>query len=64
MDSRIKELESSISALRNDLEQVKDKEDKGKSSAEEATGQINQYKKEVQGTVLVPHATILDISLH
>lgn len=48
MDSRIKELESSISALRNDLEQVKDKEDKGKSSAEEATGQINQYKKEVQ----------------
>jgi outer membrane murein-binding lipoprotein Lpp len=51
MDSRIKELESSISALRNDLEQVKDKEDKAKSSAEEATDLINRYEKEVQGKV-------------
>lgn len=60
MESRIKELESSISALRNDLEQVKDKEDKAKSSAEEATDHITRYEKEVKGTVF-PHATILDI---
>jgi outer membrane murein-binding lipoprotein Lpp len=61
MESRIKELESSISALRNDLEQVKDKEDNAKSSAEEATDQITRYEKEVKGMVLVPRATILDI---
>ncbi|KAF5482401.1 hypothetical protein F2P56_002975 [Juglans regia] len=48
MESRIKELEASISALKNDLEQVKDKEDRAKSSAEEVTGEVSQYKEEVQ----------------
>ncbi|KAG6662734.1 hypothetical protein I3843_03G247500 [Carya illinoinensis] len=48
MESRIKELEASISALKNDLEQVKDKEDRAKSSAEEVTGEVSQFKEEVQ----------------
>ncbi|KAG2719149.1 hypothetical protein I3760_03G256200 [Carya illinoinensis] len=48
MESRIKELEASISALKNDLEHVKDKEDRAKSSAEEVTGEVSQFKEEVQ----------------
>jgi structural maintenance of chromosome 1 len=58
MGSRIKELESSISALKNDLVQVKEREDQAKSTAEDATVEINRYKEEVQGTVLVPRVTI------
>ncbi|GMY06271.1 structural maintenance of chromosomes protein 1, partial [Fagus crenata] len=48
MGSRIKELESSISALKNDLVQVKEREDQAKSTAEDATVEINRYKEEVQ----------------
>lgn len=50
MESRIKELEASISALKSDLEQVKDKEENAKSSTEEVTDEISQFKEEVQGT--------------
>lgn len=63
MESRIKELEASISALKNDLEQVKDKEDRAKSSAEEVTGEVSQFKEEVQGTVLLPKLLMRSISL-
>ncbi|KAB1200942.1 Structural maintenance of chromosomes protein 1 [Morella rubra] len=48
MESRIKELEASISALKSDLEQVKDKEENAKSSTEEVTDEISQFKEEVQ----------------
>lgn len=64
MESRIKELEASISALKNDLEQVKDKEDRAKSSAEEVTGEVSQFKEEVQGTVLLPKLLMRSISLN
>nr|XP_023886387.1 structural maintenance of chromosomes protein 1-like isoform X2 [Quercus suber] len=48
MESRIKELESSISALKNYLVQIKDREDKAKSTADKASVEIIGYKKEVQ----------------
>lgn len=58
MESRILELESSISALKTDLVQIKVGEDKAKSTAEEANAEIIRYKGEVKGMVLLPHVTI------
>lgn len=56
-ESRISELESSISAFGNDLNQVQKREDETKSRAEEATNEISKWKDEVKGimTVTVVH---------
>ncbi|KAL5561912.1 hypothetical protein UlMin_031659, partial [Ulmus minor] len=48
MDSRIKELESSLCALENDLKQVQKRESEAKLSAEKAIGEINRWQDEVQ----------------
>lgn len=53
MTSRIRELESSLSALENDLKQVQNKEAELKSAAEKGTEDINQLKEEAQGIFLV-----------
>lgn len=49
MSSRIQELESSLSALENDLKRVQNKEAEAKLAAENATEEINQFKEEVKG---------------
>jgi len=46
MSSRIQELESSLSALKNDLKGLQNKEAKAKLALENATEQINQLKGE------------------
>jgi structural maintenance of chromosome 1 len=46
MSSRIQELESSVSALKNDLKQVQNQEAEVKLAAETATKDINQLKNE------------------
>lgn len=46
--SRIAKLESSLTALENDLKQVQKKEAQAKSAIEEATSEINRLKEEVQ----------------
>lgn len=51
MESRIKKLETSLSSLENDLRQVQKKEVDIKSATEEATGEINQWKEEMQGII-------------
>ncbi|XP_021898438.1 structural maintenance of chromosomes protein 1 [Carica papaya] len=48
VESRIKKLETSLSSLENDLRQVQKKEVDIKSATEEATGEINQWKEEMQ----------------
>ncbi|KAF7804635.1 structural maintenance of chromosomes protein 1 [Senna tora] len=48
MTSRIRELESSLSALEQDLKQVQNKEAELKSAAEKATEDIDQLKEEAQ----------------
>ncbi|GFZ20290.1 structural maintenance of chromosomes (SMC) family protein [Actinidia rufa] len=48
MDSRITKLESSLSALRNDLQEVIAKEKKLKSAMEKATDDIDHLKEEVK----------------
>lgn len=52
MESRIKELESSLSALENDLEQVQEKETEAKLSAEKAISEIKHWNEEVEGMTL------------
>ncbi|MCH82042.1 structural maintenance of chromosomes protein 1-like, partial [Trifolium medium] len=49
MNSRIQELESSVSALENDLKHVQNKESEAKLAAEKATEEINQLKDEAKG---------------
>lgn len=49
MESRIKELQHSISNLQKDLERVQKKEAEAKSAAEKASGEILRWKEEVQG---------------
>ena len=49
MTTRISELESSLSALEHDLEQIQHKEAETKLAAEKATEDINQLREEVQG---------------
>lgn len=49
MSSRIQELESSVSALENDLKRVQNKEAEAKLAAENATEEINQLKDEAKG---------------
>ncbi|KAK4273039.1 hypothetical protein QN277_021511 [Acacia crassicarpa] len=48
MTTRIRELESSLSALEHDLRQVQHKEAETKLAAEKATEDINQLKEEIQ----------------
>lgn len=52
MDSRIKELETSLSALENDLNQVQKREAEAKLTAEKAIGEIKRWNDEVQGMLL------------
>lgn len=49
MTSRIRELESSLSALEHDLKQVQNKEAEAKLAAEKATEDIDRLKEETQG---------------
>ena len=53
MGSRIKELESSISALENDLDRIQERETEAKSSAEKAISEIKHWNEEVEGTTLL-----------
>lgn len=53
MDSPIKELETSLSALGNNLKQLQKRETEAKLAAEKAIGEINRWKDEVQGVVLL-----------
>ena len=55
MDSRITKLESSLSALRNDLQEVIAKEKELKSAMEKATDAIDHLKEEVKGMFSAPH---------
>lgn len=48
MDSRIKELESSLNSLENNLKNVQKKESEAKVAAEKTTSEINRLKEEVQ----------------
>ncbi|KAK9281356.1 hypothetical protein L1049_004256 [Liquidambar formosana] len=48
MGSRITKLESSLSALENDLKQIQKKEAEAKLALEETTGDIDHWKEEVQ----------------
>ena len=59
MSSRIQELESSVSALENDLKRVQNKEAEAKLAAEEVTEEINQLKDEVKGMRGKNHASPL-----
>lgn len=52
MDSRIKELESSLNSLENNLKNVQKKESEAKVAAEKTTSEINRLKEEVQGMAL------------
>lgn len=49
MESRIKELESSLGALENDLEHVQNRESEAKLSAEKAISEIKRWNEEVEG---------------
>ena len=49
MESRIKELESSLSALENDLERIQARETEAKLSAEKAISEIKHWNNEVEG---------------
>lgn len=48
MDLRIKELESSLNSLENNLKNVQKKESEAKVAAEKTTSEINRLKEEVQ----------------
>jgi len=52
MDLRIKELESSLNSLENNLKNVQKKESEAKVAAEKTTSEINRLKEEVQGMAL------------
>lgn len=52
METRINELESSISALQNDLELIEKREADAKSAAEKAIREINELKDEVNGMAM------------
>lgn len=52
MESRIKELESSLSALENNLKEVQKREAEAKLAAEKAIGEIKRWNDEVQGMLL------------
>lgn len=53
MDSRITKLESFISSLENELKEVQKNEAEAKSAVENATGVVDQWKAEVQGSVSI-----------
>lgn len=59
MDTRIEELQSSISNLLKDLERVQKKEAEANSAAEKASDEIHQLKEEAQGMIIVWHGTVL-----
>lgn len=59
MDTRIEELQSSISNLLKDLERVQKKEAEANSAAEKASDEIDQLKEEAQGMIIVWHGTVL-----
>ena len=51
--SRIRKLESSISSLESDLEKIQKRKSELKELTEKATNEINNWKKEMGGTILV-----------
>lgn len=53
MESQIKELESSLSSLENDLRKIQNKEADAKSTAENANNDIDRWKEELAGKVLL-----------
>lgn len=55
MDSRITKLESSLSALRDDLNKVVSKEEELKSAMGKATDDIDNLKEEVKGMLSAAH---------
>lgn len=48
-ESRIRELESSLGALENDLDHVQRRESEAKLSAEKAISEIKRWNEEVEG---------------
>lgn len=55
MDYRVTKLESSLGALRSDLNEVMAKEEEIKSAMGKATDYINRLKEEVKGMLSAPH---------
>ena len=53
MESQIKELESSLSSLENDLRKIQNKEADVKSTAENASNDIDRLKEELAGKGLL-----------
>ena len=49
MESRINELQDSISKFKKALERVQKEEAAAKSAAEKASGEIDRWKEEIQG---------------
>lgn len=52
MDSRIKELESSLSAMEHNLKNIQNKEADIKAVAEKATEEIGKWKEEIKGMMV------------
>lgn len=52
MDSRIKELESSISTMENNLKNIQNKEADIKAVAEKAAEEIGKWKEEIKGMMV------------
>ena len=53
MESRIRKLESSLTALENELKQVQKKEAQIKLASDKATDEINKWKEEMKGNLVL-----------
>lgn len=53
MESQIKDLESSLSSLEHDLRRIQNKDAEAKSTAENASNDIDRLKEELGGKVLL-----------
>ena len=52
--SRIRKLEFSISSLESDLEKIQKRKSELKELTEKATNEINNWKKEMRGILVLP----------
>lgn len=53
MESRIRKLESSLTALENDLKHVQKKEAHLKLASDKATDEIDKWKEEMKGNLVL-----------